>query len=470
MPATTSEVSSRKISRPPARRTTSRAPRWSDESEESNVLDLRAARRERLERRQRGSGSTPAAGVTSETFAAETAAPSTPAARQERVKVACPPCHWGLTLVTFVLALASIPMVYSASQAIALDNHGNTDFFLVRQIGFVVVGLAAMVGASRLPTKVVRNLAWVFYFVALLGLLATKFSPLGVTMGGVERWLRVGPIPIQVSEFAKIALIGVLADFWSRAAAASHKESFPWTWSVAFLIAGVPLALVLLQPHFSAALVLLAIPVILGFYAGTPIKRFGALAGGLGVLGVIVFGLCSKGVMPLMKPYQQERIAHFMAKETDEQGAHYQTEQGLRAIERGGWTGAGPGGSLFKQGHLPAPHTDFILAVIGEETGLAGMLVLLVCYGAMIFFCFQIGHGASNPFEMLLCAGVGSLLALQVICNLGVVLDVLPVTGMPLPMMSYGGSGLLCVLVGVGLVLGVSRQSGQGIPEKAPVI
>jgi cell division protein FtsW len=444
MPTASSEVSSRKILRPPARRTSSRAPRWhdaSDDASEDNVLDLRAARRERLAR-EHHAGSTPGAGTTSENFAAPTAAPSTPAAVARREKVACPPCHWGLTLVTIVLALASIPMIYSASQAIALDNHGNTDFFLIRQIGFVVIGLATMVGVSRLPVKVMRNLAWVFYFVAVLGLLATKFSPLGVTMGSVERWLRVGPIPIQVSEFAKLALIGVLADFWSRAAVPSRKANWPWL--VAFVIAGVPLALVFLQPHLSAALVLFAIPLILGFYAGTPLRQIGTLAGVLGVLAAIVFGLCAKGIMPGIKPYQQERIAHFMAKETDEEG-----------------------GSLFKQGHLPAPHTDFILAVIGEETGLAGMLVLLAFYGAMIFFCFQIGHGASSPFEMLLCAGVGSLLALQVICNLGVVLDVLPVTGMPLPMMSYGGSGLLCVLVGVGLVLGVSRQSGQSAAEKS---
>lgn len=468
MPTASSEVSSRKVSRPSARRTSSRSPRWHDENED-NVIDLRAARRERLARRG-GAGSTPSAGAISENSTEKTKAQSVPDDQNVSIKAACPPCHWGLTLVTVILAFASIPMIYSASQAIALDNHGSTDFFLFRQAGFVLFGLAMMVVASRLSTKAVRNLAWICYVVALLGLLATKFSPLGVTMGGVERWLRLGPLPIQVSEFAKIALIGVLADFWSRAAAASHKEKYPWTWGAAFLIAGVPLALVLMQPHFSAALVLLAIPLILGFYAGTPIKRVGALVGALAVLGAIVFGLCSKGIMPLMKPYQQERIAHFMAKETDEQGAHYQTEQGLRAIERGGLTGAGPGGSLFKQGHLPAPHTDFILAVIGEEVGLAGMLVLLICYGAMIFFCFQIGHSAGQPFEMLLCAGVGSLLALQVICNLGVVLDVLPVTGMPLPMMSYGGSGLLCALVGVGIVLGVSRQSGQGGNEKTPAV
>src|SRR5690606_37292908 len=142
-----------------------------------------------------------------------------------KVKAACPPCHWGLTLITVILSLASIPMIYSASQAIALDNHGSTDYFLVRQIFFVLVGLGVMVGISRLPVKAMRSLAWGLYAVALVGLLATKFSPLGVTMGGVERWLRVGPIPLQVSEIAKFALIGVLADFWSRAAVSSRKAS-----------------------------------------------------------------------------------------------------------------------------------------------------------------------------------------------------------------------------------------------------
>jgi cell division protein FtsW len=136
-------------------------------------------------------------------------------------------------------------------------------------------------------------------------------------------------------------------------------------------------------------------------------------------------------------------------------------------MERGGVLGVGPGASLYKQGHLPAPHTDFILAIIGEETGLVGMLFLLACYGAVIFFCFQIGHVAGKPFESLLCAGVGSLLAMQVLCNMSVVLNILPVTGMPLPLVSYGGSGLLCCLLALGLVLGISRQNGQDEKQDA---
>lgn len=455
MSSTTTETFSRRSqspSRPQAGGVSSRAPRW--EENDDNVIDLRAVRRER-----RRSAAAPRV----ETKTAHSQPVTAPEAKAASRPV-CPPAHWGLIFVTLILSLLSIPMIYSASQAIALDNHGSTDYFLVRQVVFVLLGMGLMVGVSRLPSQSVRGLAWCLYFVALLGLLATKFSPLGVTMGGVERWLRVGPVPLQVSEIAKLALIGALADFWSRAGRISHKSN--WPWGAAFGIAGIPLLLVFMQPHLSATLVLFAIPLILGFYAGVPARQLGTLLGMLGVVGALVIGLCSVGQMPGVKPYQQKRIAHFLAAETDDRGAHYQTEQGLRAIERGGLTGAGLGGSLFKQGHLPAPHTDFILAIIGEEVGLAGMLALLASYGVMIFFCFQIGYNANKQFETLLCVGIGSLLALQVACNLGVVLDVLPVTGMPLPLMSYGGSGLLCTLLGIGLVLGVSRNGAREEPAR----
>ena len=430
-----------------------RTHRWKEDADD-NVIDLRAARRER---RQSAAATEPASRPAK-------AAPVAVADKAPTVRTTCPPAHWGLIVITLFMALFSIPMIYSASQAIALDNHGSADFFLIRQIGFVLAGIGLMIGISRIPPRLVRGLVWCLYFGAVVGLLATKFSPLGVTMGGVERWLRVGPIPLQVSEIAKFALIGVLADFWSRAGRASHKSN--WPWFAAFGIAGVPLLRVFMPPHLSATVVLFTSPLVLGFSAGVPGRQIFTLLGSIVVLGGVVMAFCSVGKMPGVKPYQQERIAHFFADETDETGAHYQTEQGLRAIERGGLAGVGFGNSLFKQGHLPAPHTDFILAIIGEEVGLVGMLLLLAGYGAMIFFCFHIGYNASRQFETLLCAGVGSLLALQVVCNLGVVLDVLPVTGMPLPFVSYGGSGLLCTLLGIGLVLGVSRNVAR---EELPV-
>jgi cell division protein FtsW len=374
-------------------------------------------------------------------------------------RVACAPCHWGLIAVTLLMALLSIPMVYSASQANALNYYSNVNYFLIRQVGFVAIGIVLLIGASRLSGKSLRSAVWILYGASLLGLLAIEFTPLGLTMGSTQRWLKLGPIQLQVSELAKIALLGVLADFWSRASTTSRGKV--WHWFAAFGIALPIVALVFKQPHLSAALVLMTIPIIIGFYAGAPLKHFGVLLAGVAVIAAMVVGLCLAKQMPLLKPYQQERIVSFLSSKSDGQGAHYQSEQGLRAMERGGLLGVGPGASLYKQGHLPAPHTDFILAIIGEETGLVGMIFLLACYGAIIFFCFQIGHVAGKPFESLLCAGVGSLLAMQVLCNMSVVLNILPVTGMPLPLVSYGGSGLLCCLLALGLVLGISRQSGQ---------
>lgn len=384
---------------------------------------------------------------------------STSAAAQ---KEGCPPAHWGLIFVTLLLALASIPMIYSASQGNAIDNHGNTNFFLPRQIFFVGIGLVGMLITSRVPVRWIRGMAIGLYLLTFAALVLAKFSPLGVTMGGVDRWVKLGPFQLQPSELAKFALIGVLADFWSRTADITRDKKWPWL--VAFLIAGVPMVLVFIQPHFSAALLLFALPIVLAFQAGVPKRQVGYLMLVVSLcVGITVF-LSARGKMPLLKPYQQVRISHLFTGDPD---GRYQTEQGLRAMARGGITGVGPGASLFKQGHLPAPHTDFILAIIGEEFGLIGMLGLLLCYGAMVLFCLQIGYYASTPFELLLCVGVGSLLALQVICNLCVVLDLGPVTGVPLPLISYGGSGLIITLMGIGWVLSVSRNMARAGSKKA---
>jgi cell division protein FtsW len=377
----------------------------------------------------------------------------------------CPPCHRGLLVCILLLLGLSIPLIFSASTAIALDNHSGTTFFFWRQIMFVLIGFAAMIGVSRMPRQKIRTFGWIIYGVTLLGLIATKWSPLGVTMGGVERWIKLGPIPFQVSELGKIALLLVLADYWSRCARESHKHTaekgLPW------IISGViltlpPMLLVFMQPHLSAALVLFSLFLIVPFFAGVPGRQYAKVFCGFVIIFSTVIALSSAHKMPFLKTYQQDRIAHFLSPDKNEQGGYYQTAQGLRAIERGGWIGVGPGNSLYKQGHLPAPHTDFILAVTGEEWGVLGMLVLLTLYGSLIFFCLQVGHTATNAFETLVASGMGLLLFVQVFGNMSVVLGIIPVTGVPLPFISYGGSGLVCLLVGMGIVLGISRHQGIG--------
>jgi cell division protein FtsW len=378
--------------------------------------------------------------------------------KKKAVKAPVAPCHYGLLFAALLLTVLSIPLVYSASTAIALENNGNPDFFLTRQIGFAFVGFCVMIAASRLSSEKVRSLSWVLYAVAVVGLVLTKFSPLGYSMGNTERWVKIGPLTLQFSELAKIALIGVMADFWSRAAKDSQRSMVPWI-AVAGL-AGVPLVLTFLQPHLSASLVLFILPVAIAFYAGAPKKHFVTIFSTLAIIGVLAITLCKTGSMPLMAKYQQQRIAaHFGSDGTDDsKTSDYQKLQGERAIMRGGIRGVGLGASLYKQGHLPAPHTDFIYAVIGEEWGLFGTMGIIALYGAIVFFCFQTGHAANNSFDALVCAGVGTLLGVQAAGNIGVVSGVLPVTGMPLPILTYGGSGLICALLGIGLVLAISRS------------
>lgn len=452
--------------------------------EADNVVDLQAARLERVERLRRLEASSlhatdnpiepeswdtvedessPQAKITKQRGlfggARRGVGASTKTTSMASSKTPSAPCHWGLVVLVLVLSLLSVPLIYSASTAIALDHHGRTDFFLVRQIGFVVAGLFLLLGASLVSQKQLRVLVWVLYGASLAGLALTDFTPLGLTSGGVQRWLKLGPIQLQFSELAKIALVGVMADFWSRSSRIAPRSVWPWI-GTAFIT--LPLVgLVFLQPHLSAASLLLILPFFVAFFAGASWQMMARILTPLTLLAVLVIVLCKTHSMPGLKTYQQDRIAaHFGAKGEDERGSNYQALQGQRALKRGGLFGAGPGGSLYKQGHLPAPHTDFIVAIIGEEWGLAGMLALLLMYGSMIFFCFHTGHSAGCPFEAVLCAGIGMLISIQLVGNLGVVTGVLPVTGMPLPLLSYGGSGLLCALLGLGLVLSVSRRYG----------
>ncbi len=426
-----------------------------------NVLDFEAAQRSRRAPSARSSSEEELQRLSAFSSAP---APQEPSLRP-RASASCPPCHWGLFVLSLLLTAMSIPLIYSASTAIALDHHGRPDYFLGRQIGFAAMGAVLLLATSRLSSRGLRNMVWICYAVALVGLLATDFTPLGLVNGGVRRWAKLGPIQFQFSELAKIALVGVMADFWSRAGRNAPRQAGPW---IITALLALPLAgLVFLQPHLSAASLLFLLPFFIAFYAGAAWQSIAKIALPLVTLAAVTVVLCSSHKMPLLKEYQQERIAAHFSGAADEQGSNYQALQGQGALMRGGLLGSGPGGSLYKQGHLPAPHTDFILAVTGEEWGLLGMTILLGMYALMIFFCFNTGHWARSPFEALMCAGIGTLLGVQVVCNVGVVTGMLPVTGMPLPLLSFGGSGMICMLLGLGFVLSVSRRFNCDKAEKS---
>jgi cell division protein FtsW len=388
------------------------------------------------------------------------------AAREAEKLRRCPPAHWGLTAVTLILALLSIPLIYSASAAMALEQGHSVDFYFIRQLAYVSVGVGALFGASLIhPAKLPGLVKWL-YAAAFIGLLLIEFSPLGkADEQNIRRWLKLGPAgTFQVSELAKIALIGVVALYWSKLSLRERRGLSPWL--IGWLLAMPLMGLVFLQPHLSAAMMLFILPCGIAFFAGAPWQRMAQVGGVMAACVALVVVLCVMGKCPGLKDYQQERIRAFVVRHSETgaaqkkqlQDANYQAEQGMNALRRGGLIGAGPGASFYKHGHTPEPYTDFILAIIGEEWGLLGTLALLTAFGALIFFCFQIGHNASNSFESLFCAGVGSLLAIQVVANTGVVAGLLPVTGVVLPLVSFGGSGLIVMLFAIGIVLGISRR------------
>ena len=455
---------------------------------QDNVLDFRAAQQGRLQRRSEELSSADVRAREEQVAARLQAQKAERRRREERLQARrakaeasekrfqeklarTPACHWGLFVATILLALLSIPLVYSASTALALDHHDNADFFVLRQIGFVAVGLAWFVFVTRLNARQMRIAVWGLYAVALVGLVAIDFSPFGTDIGsGTKRWLKIpGLPPQQVSELAKIALIGVMADFWSRASRTAQSSMWPWVVAGAFTLPVI--GLVFLQPHLSAALLLGVVPFVVAAHADVPRKHFAKILVPIALCGIVTVVLCKHHAVPFLKTYQQDRIAsHFGSADGTKGVSHadgnYQVEQSMRALVHGGVFGVGPGESLFKQGHLPAPHTDFILAVIGEEWGLVGLMVLLLAYSAMVFFCLHVGHCAQTSFEALLCSGIGTLLAIQVVGNAFVVTGIMPVTGIPLPLLSYGGSGLLCTLTGIGMVLGISRRIGEAQNDK----
>jgi len=449
-PETLSEVASETASRQPR-------PRWREEARGA-AREAPAASMEQIEAR-----------LAREELqlAREEARAAREAARLQR----CPPAHWGLTAVTVLLAMFSIPLIYSASSDTALTHYQNANYFLWRQLVFVAIGLAVMFSVSRLPPRKLPRLTQWLYVAAIIGLALTKWSPLGVAdQEGIQRWLKLGPLTFQVSELAKIALIGMVAHYWSQLTTRERRSLAPWL--VGWGLALPPMLLVFLQPHLSAAMLLFLLPAVVAFFAGAPWQRMAQIGGAMLIVAGIIVSLCIGGHCPGLKPYQQERIRAFVVRllfhaqqdekqkkdYNDYKDANYQAEQGMNALRRGGLFGAGPGRSLYKHGHVPEPHTDFILAIIGEEWGLFGTLLLLGAFGALIYFCFQVGHAAATSFEALFCTGVGALLAIQVVANSGVVMGVLPVTGVVLPLLSYGGSGLIVMLFAIGAVLGISRH------------
>ena len=342
----------------------------------------------------------------------------------------------------------SLMMIYSASIAYAAHDGGDQWFYLGRQAIFLSTGAAAGLVAAKIPmARWKKWTPWILLFSLFL-LVVVLFA--GREINGAKRWIHLGPVNLQPTEIFKLAIILYLASFFTRRA-----EILKQFKKVAF--AGVPvgagLGLIMLEPDFGSFVVVTVVALGLLFLAGLPWRWFLMMVGA-GLLSMI--GLIA------MAPYRVARVTAFLNPWEDPLGKGYQLTHSLMAIARGEWFGVGLGASLEKRFYLPEAHTDFILAVIGEEFGMAGICVLIFCYGWLVWRAFSIGKQARDLelyYGAFVAKGVGIWLGIQSFFNIGVNIGLLPTKGLTLPLMSFGGSAILFNLIAIAVVLRVDYEN-----------
>lgn len=356
-----------------------------------------------------------------------------------------------ITFLSFVLILLTVGLVmlYSSSYAFSYNQYGSSYKFISRQAMFAAVGVAVMLAVSRIDYHFWRRFAWILYAASTAMLALLLVLPPMVEGKDVKRWIVMGPINFQPSEVAKFAVILL----FSSLIAANYKQMKSFKF-IAFLVAllGLQCVLVVMEPHLSATVLIFAIGIVLLIVGGLP-KRYilgGVGAGvGLGVLAVVT------GVIG----YGSDRIKYWLDPWADAMGKGFQTIQSLLAIGSGGILGRGIGQSRQKYLWLPEPHNDFIFAIVCEELGLVGALVIILLFCLLVWRGFTIAMRAKDKFGSLLALGLTFQVGLQAMLNIWVVTNTIPNTGISLPFFSYGGTSLLILLAEMGIVLSVSRAA-----------
>ena len=351
---------------------------------------------------------------------------------------------------SMLLLVLGIVMVFSASSVNAFSFMGSSFAIVNKQVMWVVIGLPLTWIASRLPVKAWRAFAYLGLITSLALLFLVVFA--GTAVNGNKNWLDFGgPFRIQPSELAKLSLVLWGADLLAR------KQKLLTQWKH-LLVPFVPVSvfvilLVLLGGDLGTAIILIAIVIALLLVAGAPLRLF--VWAGLPTLGVVV-------LMVKTKPERMSRITDWLhPNQADPMGSGFQALHGKFALASGGWWGAGLGGSKEKWGSLPEAHTDFIFAIIGEELGLVGTLAVLALLGAIGYAGLRVAVAATEPFVRLAAGGVTAWIVVQALVNVGAVLGILPIAGVPLPLVSYGGSALVPTMLGIGMLLSFARPRGR---------
>ncbi|WP_210363733.1 stage V sporulation protein E [Bacillus sp. REN3] len=353
-----------------------------------------------------------------------------------------------LLLATFMLLAAGLIMVYSASAVWADYKFDDSFFFAKRQMLFAGAGIAAMFFIMNVDYWTWRTWAKVLVIICFVLLILVLIPGIGNVRNGSRSWIGVGAFSIQPSEFMKLAMIAFLAKFLSerQKVVTSFKKGLVPSLGLVFTAFG----LIMLQPDLGTGTVMVGTSVVMIFIAGARISHFV----GLGLLGAAGFA----GLI-ISAPYRMKRITSFLDPWQDPLGSGFQMIQSLYAIGPGGLFGLGLGQSRQKFFYLPEPQTDFIFAILAEELGFIGGSFILLLFSLLLWRGIRIALGAPDLFGTFLAAGIIAMIAIQVMINIGVVTGLMPVTGITLPFLSYGGSSLTLMLMAVGVLLNISRHS-----------
>jgi len=346
-----------------------------------------------------------------------------------------------------LLLLLGLIMILSASSVTAYAQYGSSFLFFKRQLAWAAMGVTAMFGLARIDYHRLRPFGWLLSVAGLVALVAVLHPAIGQRVSGSSRWIGVGPLRFQPSELMKIGLLILGADIASRKQGRLHTLKHI-VWPLGVFVA-LTLGLIMLQPDLGTSLIIAMIVFVVLFVGGTSLP----LIGGMGALGFVgVFGLS------FAEGYRRARLLSFLHPFADPLNSGYQAVQSMIALGSGGIFGVGLGQSRQKWMYVPNAHTDFIFAILGEELGLVGTLGVIALFVLLAYAGIRIANRAPDAFGRLLAAGATAWIVGQAIVNMGAVTGLLPITGVPLPLVSFGGSALVFTLVAVGVLANVARQ------------
>ncbi|MCX7982477.1 MAG: putative lipid II flippase FtsW [Syntrophales bacterium] len=352
-----------------------------------------------------------------------------------------------LLVLTLILVSFGTVMIYSSSSIMALDRFKDGQFFLKKQLVFFLLGLLVMLVTQKLPYEYWQKLAYPALIFAFLLLVLVLIPHVGIKVGGARRWIRIGPFSFQVAELAKVAIIVYLASYLAK----RQHQSLDFIHGVVIPLAPIiPLVvLVLMQPDLGTSIIIVALSLSMLFLGGIRMKY---------IFSVFLLALPVVAWLMISKSYRLNRLKVFLDPWQDPQNSGFQIIQSLLSFGSGGTFGVGVGDGMQKLFYLPEPHTDFILAVIAEESGFVGVITVIVLFAVFIYRGLMIAFKSKDRFASLLAAGLTMLVGIEAVINIAGVMGLIPLKGLALPFLSYGGSSLIMSMLAVGVLLSISSR------------